>query len=111
MGEFVVANIEVDVTARYLHKGLHGMGDAGRRIDVEGLFTSAEVHAADKAGESEEVVAVEVSDADEGAGEQALVVDAYLGLGVLATVEEDAEAVDVDHLPAAVAGGGGQGGS
>lgn len=57
------------------------------------------------------MVAVEVGDADEGAGQQTLVVDAYLGLGVLATIEEDAKAVDVDHLPTAMAGGGGQGGS
>ena len=34
---------------------------------------------------------------------------AYLSLGVLATVEEDAEAVDVDHLPATVTSSGGQG--
>ena len=111
VGELVVADVEVDMASRDRHDGLHGMGDAGGGIDVEGLFTSAEVHAADEAGEAEEMVAMEVGDADEGAGEQSLVVDAYLCLGVLAAVEKDAEAVDVDHLSATVAGSGGQGGS
>jgi hypothetical protein len=87
------------------------MGDAGGGVDVEGFFASAEVHAANEAWETEEMVAVEVGDADEGAREQSLVVDAYLCLGVLATVKEYAEAVDVDHLSATMAGGGGQGSS
>ena len=111
VGELVVAGFEVDVAARDGHDGLHGMGDAGGGIDVEWLSAPAEVHAADNAGEAEEVVAVEVGDADEGAGEQALVIDAYLGLGVLATIEKYAETVDIDHLSAAMSGGGGQGGT
>ena len=47
MGKFVVAGVEVDVAARDGHDGLHGLGDASGGIDVEGLFASAEVHAAD----------------------------------------------------------------
>ena len=109
VGEFVVAYVELDMAARDFHDGLHGMGNAGGGVDVERVLASAEVHTADETGEAEEVVAVEVGDADEGAGLQALVVDAYLSLGVLATVEKDTETVDVDHLPATMAGGGGQG--
>ena len=109
MGELVVTDVEFDMAARDFHEGLHGVGDADGCIDVVGSLTTAEVHAADEAGEAEEVVAVEVCDADDGAGLEALVVDANLGLGVLTTVEEYAEAVDVDHLSAAVAGDGGQG--
>ena len=108
MGEFVVADVEIDMAAGGFHYRLHGVGDAGGGIDVEGSLPTAEVHAADEAGKTEEVVAVEVCDADDGAGLEALAVDAYLGLCVLTTIKEDAESVDVDHLPATVAGGGGK---
>ena len=47
---------------------------------------------------------MEMGDADVGERLQALAVNVYLGLGVLATVEQDSEPVDVDHLSATVAG-------
>ena len=107
--EFVIADIEVDMAARCFHDGLHGVGDAGGSVDVERLFAAAKVHAADEPGKAEEVVAMEVGDADDREGLQALAIDANLGLRVLTAVEEDAESVDVDHLPAAVAGNSGEG--
>ncbi len=111
MGELVIMYFEIEVAARNFHDGLHGAGYAGRGVDVDGCFVVAEVHAAQQAGEPEEVVAVEVGDADLGEGLHLLMIYTYLGLGVLATVEEYAEAVEVDDLSTTVACRGGQGGT
>ena len=109
VGEFVVAYLEFDMAVRYLHDVLHDAFYAGGGVDVDGVFVAAEVHAAEEAWEPEEMVAMEVGDADLGEGLQLLVVYTYLGLGVFATVEEYAEAVEVDDLSATMAhhGGGG----
>ena len=56
------------------------------------------------------MVAMEMGDANECERLQALTIDIDLGLGVLATVEQDSESVDVDHLSTTVAGNSGQGG-
>ena len=109
VAEFVVVHFEVEAASGGLHKGVHGMGNALGSEDADRVGAATEVHGAQQARESKEVVAVQVGEED-GAGRlQLLVTDAHLGLCVLSAVQQDAETVDVDHLPAAVAGHGGQG--
>jgi hypothetical protein len=50
------------------------------------------------------MVTMQMSDADGLHGLQLLVVDAHLGLGVLTTVQKDAEAIQIDNLATAMAG-------
>ena len=40
MGEFVVADIELNMAARDFHEGCHGIGYAGRSVYVERGFAS-----------------------------------------------------------------------
>ena len=47
MREFVVTDVEINLAARDFHESCHGMGYAGRGIDVERGFASAKMHAAD----------------------------------------------------------------
>jgi len=108
MAELVVAHREVEMAAGDGHEEFHGLGDTGGRKDVHRGLAAAEVHGAEQAGQAEEVVAVEVGEEDGAHGLEFLMVDAHLGLGVLAAVEHEAGAVDVDYLSAAVAGDGGQ---
>lgn len=107
--QLVVTDLIVDMAARGGQEGLHGRPYTHRGIDVEWLFPSAEMHGADQPGKPEEMVAMQVGEEDMRDGLETLVVDAYLRLGGLATVEEETEAVDVDHLPATMAGTGGEG--
>lgn len=68
VGEFVVTDFEFEVAVGGLHDGLHDVGNAGRGVDVDRGFVVAEVHAAEESRKPEEVVAVEVGDADLGEG-------------------------------------------
>ena len=102
--ELVVVELKLDMAPGDLHQQVHSVADAGGSVDVDRLLTPAEVHAAHQSGEPEEMVAVEVGEADVRDALHLLVIDAELGLGVLAAVEEHPEAVDVHHLSAAVAG-------
>ena len=82
----MVAYFKVDLAARDLDEGLHGLCYTRRGKDVEWLFATAEVHAADESRKTKEVVAMQVGDANEFDGLQALVEDAYLSLCVFSTI-------------------------
>ena len=109
--QLMVVNLEGDVAAGHIHQHIHSLADACRGIDIDGLDAPAEMHAAQQSGKPEEVVAVEVGEADVGEALHFLMIDPKLGLGVLATVEEDPKSVDVQHLRTAVTGHSGERGS
>lgn len=111
VGEFVVTDVELDMAARDFHEGLHGVGDAGRGIDVDRLLPPAEVHAADESWEAEEVVAVEVRDEDGAEGLELDMAATDIVLRALGAIEEHFESADIDNLGAATTVARGNGGA
>ena len=99
------------MVARQLEGGLDDLLGAFGGHDGHGLGAAAEVHGGEQAGEAEEVVAVEVRDEDGAERLELEVVLAYAVLGAFGAVEQHLETVDVDHLRAAAAAAGGQGGA
>ena len=104
VAELVVVYLKFDVTSSHLHQVCHGFGNSCRCEYIHRVLASAKVHAADESGQPKEMVTMQMSDADGLHGLQLLVVDAHLGLGVLTTVQKNAEAIQIDNLATAMAG-------
>ncbi len=107
----MIVQFELDMASRHLHQQVHGIEYAGRGIDIDGLSTPTEVHAADKPRQTKEMVAVEMGYTNVGYALHLLMVDAQLGLCVLATIHQYPEPIHIHHLSAAMAGDSGEGGS
>lgn len=107
-GNDMVAHFKIDMTPADAEEWGEYLLKPFRRIDVDRVFASAEVHCGKQSGKPEDMVAMEMGDENPGHGLEFLVGDTELGLGSFPAINHVAVAIYGNYLTAAMTAVGGQ---